>query len=154
MEGLRPAYNTLRMHPQVKSVTLMTHFADADGAGIREQLAWFEELTGAFDAPRSLANSAALLRYPESRRDWVRPGIMLYGCSPFADQLAQALDLRPAMTLVSETSARKNFAGESIGYGFTYTAVARCIGVVGLRRRPASRGMPSGTPIWSGERTA
>jgi alanine racemase len=157
VDGLRPAYNTLRMHPQVKSVTLMTHFADADGAGIREQLAWFEELTGAFDAPRSLANSAALLRYPESRRDWVRPGIMLYGCSPFADQLAQALELRPAMTLVSEIIATQSLSpGERIGYGFTYTAVGEMrIGVVACGYADGyPRHAPSGTPILvNGQRT-
>ena len=45
VEGLRPAYNALRAHPQVKGLTLMTHFADADGAGgIQAQLDWFNEL--------------------------------------------------------------------------------------------------------------
>ena len=157
LDGVRPAYNTLRMHPQVKSVTLMTHFADADGGGIREQLAWFQELTGPFDAPRSLANSAALLRYPESRGDWARPGIMLYGCSPFADQLAQALDLRPAMTLASEIIATQNLSpGERIGYGFAYTAVGEMrIGVVACGYADGyPRHAPTGTPILvNGQRT-
>ena len=83
-ENLRPAYNELRMHPRVKSVTFMSHFADADGAGgVQAQLEWFNELTSPFEVQqRSLANSAALLRFPEARGDWVRPGIMLYGCSP------------------------------------------------------------------------
>src|SRR5687768_3036188 len=82
VEGLRPAYNALRMHPQVRNVTLMTHFADADGAsGVKAQLDWFNEIAKGFEAPRSLANSAALLRFAdETRADWVRPGIMLYGC--------------------------------------------------------------------------
>src|SRR6266850_5234105 len=85
VEDLRPAYNAVRMHPQVRNVTAMTHFADADGAaGVKGQLEWFEEMIKPFDAnQRSLANSAALIRYPEARGDWVRPGIMLYGCSPF-----------------------------------------------------------------------
>src|SRR5688572_20121239 len=95
-ESLRPAYNAIRMHPHVKSVTLMTHFADADGAvGVKEQLGWFRELTKDYEAPRSLANSAALIRFPETHGDWVRPGIVLYGCSPFADRTAESLDLRP-----------------------------------------------------------
>ena len=50
VDGLRPAYNALRLHPQVKSITLMTHFADADGpGGIKAQLDWFNELTRPFE---------------------------------------------------------------------------------------------------------
>jgi alanine racemase len=130
LEGLRPAYNAVRMHPQVRSVTLMTHFADADGpGGIQAQLQWFDELTKPFDATgRCLANSAALLRFPEARGDWVRPGIMLYGCSPFgqmsASQTAEQLGLKPVMTLASEIIGIQRLqAGERIGYGFSYEAV-------------------------------
>src|SRR6266850_2281738 len=105
-ENLRHAYNTVRMHAQVRNVTLMTHFADADGAsGVKGQLDWFNELARGFEAPWSLANSAALIRFPEARGDWVRPGIMLYGCSPFADRTAESLNLKPAMTLSAEIIA-------------------------------------------------
>ena len=89
VDNVRFAWNALEGNPGIVSVTLMTHFADADGeSGIAAQLQWFNELTqplmGSNPAPRSLANSAALLRFPEeTRADWVRPGIMLYGCSPF-----------------------------------------------------------------------
>ena len=107
VEGLRAAYNSVRMHRQVRSVTLMSHFADADGpSGVQAQLQWLEEMArpieGLARAPRSLANSAALIRFAEARAGWARPGIMLYGCSPFADQSAAQFDLRPAMTLASE----------------------------------------------------
>jgi alanine racemase len=157
VESLRAAYNAVRMHRNVRSLTLMTHFADADGAGIREQLEWFDELTGQFEAPRSLANSAALIRYAEARADWARPGIMLYGCSPFSDQLAQALSLLPAMTLSSEIIAVQNLApGERIGYGFSYTAVGEMrIGVVACGYADGyPRHAPSGTPILvDGQRT-
>ncbi len=71
-------------HRAVRSITLMTHFADADGpGGIAAQLAVFEAACKPLGRlPRSIANSAALLRYPEEARgDWVRPGIMLYGCT-------------------------------------------------------------------------
>src|SRR2546426_5532635 len=123
-ESLRPAYNALRMHAQVRSVTLMPHFADADGAnGVQGQLDWFNALAKGFEAPRSLANSAALIRYPEARGDWVRPGIMLYGCSPFAGRTAESLKLKPAMTLSAEIIATQRLhAGERIGYGFSYEA--------------------------------
>src|SRR6266852_2381095 len=88
-ENLGASYQQLRENPRVKSITLMTHFADADGAtGVKAQLEWFGEMTKSFPHRRSLANSAALLRFPEAHGEWVRPGIMLYGCSPFADRAA------------------------------------------------------------------
>jgi len=134
VETLRPAYNALRMHAQVKNITFMTHFADADGVGgVKAQMQWFEELTKPFEVQgRSLANSAALLRYPEARGDWVRPGIMLYGCSPFGDRSAESLDLKPVMTLSSEIIAVQSLQpGERVGYGFSYEAVGEMtIGIV------------------------
>src|SRR5882762_8023674 len=132
-ESLRPAYNTLRMHAQVRDLTLMTHFADADGAaGVKDQLDRFDELTRGLEAPRSLANSAALIRFPEARGDWVRPGLMLYGCSPLAGRSAASLNLKPAMTLGSEIIATQQLrAGERIGYGFSYEAAGEmAVGVV------------------------
>jgi alanine racemase len=152
VEGLRPAYNAVRMHPQVRNVTFMTHFADADGVGgVKGQLAWFEELTKPFEAhARSLANSAALIRFPEARGDWARPGIMLYGCSPFGDQSAEQLGLKPAMTLSSEIiSVQQLQAGERVGYGFSYEAVGEMtIGIVACGYADGyPRHAPSGTPV-------
>ena len=160
VESLRPAYNALRMHPQVREVTLMTHFADADGpTGISAQLDWFTELTKPFDTQRrSLANSAALLRFAEQTRgDWVRPGIMLYGCSPFADRSAESLKLRPAMTLRSEIIATQHLQpGEKVGYGFSYEAAGEMdIGVVACGYADGyPRHAPEGTPVLvNGKRT-
>jgi alanine racemase len=158
VDNLRPAYNALRLHPQVKSVTLMTHFADADGAGIKAQLDWFDELTRPFEpGQRSLANSAALIRFPEARGDWVRPGIILYGCSPFADKSAEALGLKPAMTLASEIIATQHLqSGERVGYGFAYEAAGEMtIGVVACGYADGyPRHAPSGTPVLvNGKRT-
>jgi len=155
VDGLRAAYNTLRMHRQVRKVSLMTHFADADGAsGVKAQLDWLEEMVrpieGLAHATRSLANSAALIRFAEARADWVRPGIMLYGCSPFADETAAQLDLRPAMTLSSELIATQHLeAGERIGYGFSYEAVGEMtIGVVACGYADGyPRHTPTGTPV-------
>src|SRR6267143_843745 len=157
-ESLRPAYNALRMHPQVRNVTLMTHFADADGAGgVQGQLDWFNALAKGFEAPRSLANSAALIRFPEARGDSVRPGIMLYGCSPFAGRTAESLNLKPAMTLSSEIIATQRLhAGERIGYGFSYEAAGEmAIGVVACGYADGyPRHAPSGTPVLvNGRRT-
>jgi alanine racemase len=122
---LGAAYKALRAHPKVRRITFMTHFADADGAsGVAAQLASFEALTQPFDVQaRCIANSAALIRFPEARADWVRPGIMLYGGSPFAALSAEELGLRPAMTLTSQViGIQKLERGERIGYGFAYEA--------------------------------
>jgi len=162
VENLRTAYNAVRMHRQVRSITLMSHFADADGAGgVQAQLGWLEEmarpLEGLAQAPRSLANSAALIRFPETRGEWVRPGIMLYGCSPFADRSAAQLELKPVMTLSSELIATQHLeAGERIGYGFSYEAVGEMtIGVVACGYADGyPRHAPTGTPVLvNGKRT-
>jgi len=132
-------------------ITLMTHFADADGErGIGEQLSRFASATNGLALPKSLANSAALLRYPESQCDWVRPGIMLYGCSPFADESAQSLGLRPAMTLASELLVvRELGAGDRVGYGGAFVAPKRMrIGVVACGYADGyPRHAPNGTTV-------
>jgi alanine racemase len=132
-------------------IALMTHFADADGArGVRWQLERFGAMTAGVQLPRSLANSAAILRFPETHADWVRPGIMLYGCSPFPDESAEKLGLKPVMTLESELIAVRDLAaGESVGYGCTFTASAPMrVGVVaGGYADGYPRHAPTGTPI-------
>jgi alanine racemase len=158
VDTLRAAYNALRMHPQVKDLTLMTHFADADGAGVKAQLDWFNELARPFEVQsRSLANSAALLRFPEAHGDWVRPGILLYGCSPFSNRSAESLDLKPAMTLTSEIIGTQELQpGERIGYGFSYEAVGEIsIGIVACGYADGyPRHAPTGTPVLvNGKRT-
>ena len=157
-EDLRGVLERLRDCPGVGEIALMTHFADADGkGGIRWQLERFEAATEGVDLPKSLANSAALLRYPESHKDWVRPGIMLYGCSPFPDESAEALGLKPAMTLESELIAVRDLrAGDSVGYGRTFTADAPMrVGIVACGYADGyPRHAPTGTPILvAGKRT-
>jgi alanine racemase len=163
MDNLRLAWNALNDNPRVATVTLMTHFADADGeGGIAAQLQWFNELTqpltGTNPVPRSLANSAALLRFAkEACGDWVRPGIMLYGCSPFSFKTAGDIGLRSAMTLTSEIIGVQNLqAGERVGYGMTYEAAQEMtIGVVACGYADGyPRHAPSGTPVLvAGQRT-
>jgi alanine racemase len=105
-------------------LTLMTHFAEADGGrGIDEQMARFAALRGDWRGPVSLANSAALLRYPPTHADWVRPGIMLYGSSPFAERSAADLGLQAVMALESEIiGVQRLAAGDRVGYGGTFVA--------------------------------
>lgn len=132
-------------------ITLMTHFADADGGrGIRWQLDRFDAATAGEKFARSLANSAAILRYPESHADWVRPGIMLYGCSPFPEESAESLELQPAMTLSSALIAVRSLsAGDSVGYGCAFTAGGPMrVGVVACGYADGyPRHAPTGTPI-------
>lgn len=121
---VRAAYGRLEASGKVAPISLMTHFADADGpAGVTAQLARFSEWTAGLPGEATLANSAAVLRYPETHADWVRPGIMLYGCSPFADISAEALGLQPVMTLASEIIALQDIQrGDRVGYGGTFEA--------------------------------
>jgi alanine racemase len=158
VDELRVMYNSLRLLPRVREITLMTHFADAEGTGgVHDQLRWFNELVSPFEAPRSLANSAALLRFKEAREGWVRPGLMLYGCSPFPDWSAADIGLEPAMTLASELIAVQNLApGERVGYGFSFEAKApMTIGVVACGYADGyPRHAPTGTPVLvNGRRT-
>ena len=150
--GLGAAYKALRKHPKVRQITFMTHFADADGAsGVAGQLASFEALTQPFDVQaRCIANSAALIRFPEARADWVRPGIMLYGGSPFADLSAEELGLKPAMTLTSQIiGIQKLERGERIGYGFAYEATGpMTVAIVACGYADGyPRHAPTGTPV-------
>jgi len=141
----------LQACPVLGRVTLMTHFATADeGAGVREQLAQFQALNQAHALPASLANSAAVLRYPETHADWVRPGIMLYGASPFSDVSAAALGLEPVMTLRSALIAVQQLkAGARVGYGGSFTADGDMrIGVVACGYADGyPRHAVTGTPI-------
>jgi alanine racemase len=148
--GLKAAKRLLA--GKVTGQTLMTHFADADGPrGVDWQLARLAAMTGGMDDPRSLANSAALLRFPQAIGDWARPGIMLYGGSPFPQlKAAPALELQPVMTLQSEVIAVQALAaGESVGYGCTFTADQPMrVGVVACGYADGyPRHAPTGTPV-------
>jgi alanine racemase len=148
----------LRRHRAVRDITLMTHFANADEArGVAEPLALFNDLAAPYSVARSLANSAALLRYPETHGDWVRPGIMLYGASPFAEVSAQQLGLKPVMTLNSRIIATQELrAGDEVGYGTMFRAEhAMRIGIVACGYADGyPRHALNGTPILvDGQRT-
>ncbi|MDR0441585.1 MAG: alanine racemase [Candidatus Accumulibacter sp.] len=145
--------------PFLSSVTLMAHFATADGErGAEWQLERFRRMSSGWSLPASLANSAAILRYPQATGGWVRPGIVLYGASPFADADAAGFGLRPAMTLSSRILAVQEIgAGEQVGYGGTFVASRPMrIGVVACGYADGyPRHAPSVTPIRvAGARTA
>jgi alanine racemase len=111
--------------PQPGCVRYMSHFACADepdNPATQIQLDRFEAACADFEGERSLANSAAVLAWPASHRDWVRPGIMLYGSSPFPGRTAQDLGLQPVMTLATRLIAvNPHNKGEAVGYGGDWT---------------------------------
>lgn len=108
------------------NIHLMTHFACADETGnpfTQYQLNQFAEATKQLGYPTSLANSAGLLAWPESRSDWNRPGFMLYGVNPLDIETPDTPNLKPAMSLVSEIiSIRDLTAGEGVGYNHAWRA--------------------------------
>ena len=127
VEDFDAAYERLRRVANVApDPTLVTHLANADDlldSTTPQQLRAFAAATAGLPGERSIANSAALLAWPEARADWVRPGVALYGVSPFPDGTGADLGLRPAMTLQTEVIAVKHVrAGETVGYGGTWRA--------------------------------
>ncbi|WAR45840.1 alanine racemase [Methylomonas rapida] len=112
-------------------INLITHFANADDLlddKTLHQIDLFNETIQGYPGQRSIANSAGILGWPnvsiatrESAGDWVRPGLMLYGCSPFAGKTGADFGLRPVMSLHSRLIAVKNVAaGETVGYSGTW----------------------------------
>ena len=144
--------------PQVAELGLMTHLARADEPEhpyTRRQVACFEEACAGLGGPRSLAASAGLIAWPAARGDWARPGIMLYGATPFGDAHPSAGRLRAVMTLESALIAVRDLApGEPIGYGgrFVCDRPTR-VGVVAAGYADGyPRQAPDGTPVAVGGR--
>lgn len=155
VEECGAALERIRACPAVDGVPrLMTHLALADAlerCGTRTQLERFAAAAGSSGCELSIANSAGVLAWPESHADWVRPGIMLYGVSPFSDRIAGSLGLEPAMTLETSVIAlREVKAKESVGYGATWVASEDCrvaIAAIGYGDG-YPRHLPSGAPVF------
>ena len=152
-ERFRAAWARLDALPQVDEVSLMTHFADADGpSGVAAQLEAFHSTTHDLPGERCLSNSAGLLRHAKTLgtcSDWVRPGIALYGSSPdFPQHSAADWGLQPTLTLATKIIATQSLlAGENVGYGSTFTAEGR------LRIGVAACGYADGYPRHCGTGT-
>lgn len=146
--------------PGVKSpVNLFTHLACADSpepSATTNQLARFAQATNSLSGERSIANSAGMLNFPQAQADWVRPGLLLYGVSPFAGSIGADHGLRPVMTLHSRVIALKDLAaGEHVGYGGDWTArrpTRLAVAAVGYGDG-YPRGLAEGSPVLvNGER--
>lgn len=139
---------------------LMTHLASADDqtdSFTPDQIRRFLDATAGLEGERTIANSAGVLAWPDSHSDWVRPGIMLYGVSPFAGRTGGDLGLRPVMTLASELIAVKTVpAGGRVGYGGVWTASRETrIGVAAIGYGDGyTRHLGSGTPVLVRGKTA
>lgn len=121
------ALEALRSLPRVQSpVNLFTHLAsadDPDSPATAEQLTRFAAAAASLPGERSIANSAAMLGFPHAQADWVRPGLLLYGVSPFDGSIGADYGLKPVMTLQSHVIAMKELAlGERVGYGGQWSA--------------------------------
>lgn len=134
-------------------IVLMTHFASSDefeAPQTRQQLEVFAEATAGLPGTRSLANSAAILGWPGSHADWVRPGGALYGMSVVAGKPAADFGLRPAMGFATRLLAVNRIRrGERIGYGATWeTPEDMPVGVAAVGYGDGyPRHAPSGTPV-------
>lgn len=150
---LRQWHARLADAPQVAELNLLSHFACADERGhplTEQQVECFLGLLDLDFTHRSLANSAAVLTIPAAHMDWLRPGVMLYGATPFADLSASELALKPAMTLAARVIAvHEVAAGESVGYGAAWVAErdSRIATVSCGYADGYPRHAPSGTPV-------
>ncbi len=148
------AYQRLQACSQAdKPIIFATHFPDADEVAkpiTAQQIQEFTHLTKAYSVETSLAKSAAILAFPDSYADWLRPGLMLYGASPFVDKTAAEFNLQPVMTLTAPIiSIRQLPQGASVGYGGTWICPEDMpVGVVGIGYGDGyPRHAAAGTPI-------
>lgn len=138
-----------------KPLGLISHLSVADTPAHydynEEQINYFFEVAKGFSGDLCLANSAGILKWPKSHTDWVRPGIILYGISPFEDSTGADFGLEPVMTLKSTLIAvRKVKKGAMVGYGAAWTAPRdTIIGIVASGYGDGyPRTAPNGTPVW------
>ncbi len=136
-EQVAAVWQRLKSCPGVSVIGFMSHLAGADEPHddiTRQQISCFNDALAALPGERSLANSAGILAWPDTQNDWVRPGIMLYGVSPFAGRTGADLGLQPVMSLQSQLIAvHPRRRGERIGYGGDYLCPAdMTVGVVAI----------------------
>jgi len=146
----------LRQLPSLQLEACMSHFSGSDwpdSEAVQQQIKCFDAIVkthGLDDIPQSLSNSGGVLFYEQAHRNWIRPGIMLYGGMPHENQRAQDCDLDPVMRFESAVMSLKKIPkGESVGYGATWTAERDSVIaiVAGGYGDGYPRYAPNGTPI-------
>ncbi len=153
-EEFAEVYNFLSHYPGIRQpISLMTHLSSADlldRPETHQQIATFKKLTDGLPGDKSIANSAGVIAWSEALSDWIRPGIMLYGVSPFAHKTGEELGLRPVMTLHSSLiSVKKIQPGQRVGYAGTWECnEPTVLGIVAIGYGDGySRYAVNGTPV-------
>lgn len=156
----RGIWRQLESADNVASLTSITHFSRADEphtGRTEQQLETFRLATSGLNAPTSLCNSPGIMAWPQAHGDWLRPGIMLYGATPFDFSQEDADRLRPVMQLQSKIIAVRELpAGEPVGYGSRFvTRRPTRVGVVAMGYADGyPRHAADGTPVLvDGQRT-
>lgn len=154
LKDVHQVWQMLQELPKIaKPIRLMTHLACADNLQDEStplQIHRFTKVAKDWETERSVANSAGIIGWPQSHGDWVRPGIMLYGSSPFPGRTGEEEELSPVMqfqsTLINIRRCRK---GDNIGYGATWTCPqAMLVGVIATGYADGyPRHAPTGTPV-------
>lgn len=153
VEECLSAYKRLINTNKISATKLMSHFSRADEPAVdytKKQLDTFQSIAKTLNIETCLCNSPAILAWPETYSQWVRPGIMLYGSSPFEETHASTNNLIPVMTLQSKIIAVKEIAAnEPIGYGAHFiTHKPMRLGIVAMGYADGyPRQAPSNTPV-------
>lgn len=139
-----------------REIRVLTHLARAeerDSEATPEQLKRFRSLTAGLGLATSIGNSAGILGWPEAHGEWIRPGLALYGLSPFPGEPAGSFGLEPVMSLESTVIALRHVPrGERVGYGGAWQAPrdSRIAIIAGGYGDGLLRSLPSGTPVMVG----
>lgn len=159
VDGFAAAHARLKRCSSVSLIRVMTHLSSSEerGEATATQLKVFDDLVAPLQLERSVANSAAVIAWPESHQDWVRPGLMLYGMSPMPNKTAADFGLRPAMTLSTHLIAVQNIGvGEAVGYNGVWRAQRPSrIGIAAIGYGDGfPRGTRNGAPVLVGGKEA
>jgi len=152
-ENIEAVTARLQKIPRIGAIRYMSHFPcadDLDSNSTARQRQAFLDALAAIPAEQTLANSAAIVGWPDTHLDWVRPGIMLYGGTPLIGRSAASLDLQPVMTLSTRLIAvNERRAGDAIGYGEDWVCPTdRLVGVAAIGYGDGyPRHAPGGTPV-------
>ena len=147
---VKAAHARLKNCGSVDSITHMTHFArsdEPDHDATTQQLHTFDQTVAGLPGEQSVANSGAVLAWPDARRDWARPGIVLYGADPMP---GESSGLIPVMSLQSRIfNIRMLQTGDALGYGATFIADKPTrVGLVAIGYADGyPRSAPTGTPV-------
>lgn len=170
LNEVESAYKRLSLLHKVKQpLQIMTHLANADDKNDQTTLTQIDSFNQNIEVIKkistelntleinieksittSIANSAGILGWPLSHSDWNRPGILLYGVSPFINELASKHNLKPVMTLKSQVISIKNLnKGDRVGYAGDYICEEDMrVGVVAIGYGDGyPRHAKTGTPV-------